>query len=167
MQFLDKKFLKHKKAFSLQCLMATATAFVVLLLLDTVSNAAIIAALGSSSFIAFTMPHSEVSKPRHIIGGYIIGIIVGCLCYSVACLPGIQDCIALSNFSNVFFCALAIGISTFLMVITNTEHPPATGLALGLFLNHCDIRTIIVILLGGICLIIIKTLLEPLMQDLI
>jgi CBS-domain-containing membrane protein len=37
--------------------------------------------LGLSTFIAFTMPKVEVSKPRIMIGGYIVGIVVGCLCH--------------------------------------------------------------------------------------
>jgi len=52
-----------------------------MMVFDVVTKAVIIAALGLSTFIAFTMPKAEVSKPRIMIGGYIVGIVVGCLCH--------------------------------------------------------------------------------------
>ena len=51
-----------------------------MMVLDVVTKAVIIA-LGLSTFIAFTMPKAEVSKPRIMIGGYIVGIVAGCLCH--------------------------------------------------------------------------------------
>ena len=57
MQLIDTKFKNNKKEYILQSLLATAAAFLVLLLLDVKSNAAVIGALGSSAFIAFTMPN--------------------------------------------------------------------------------------------------------------
>ena len=52
-----------------------------MMVLDVVTKAVIIAALGLSTFIAFTMPKAEVSKPRIMIGRYIVGIVAGCLCH--------------------------------------------------------------------------------------
>ncbi len=73
----------------------------------------------------------------------------------------------LLKYSNAIFCSIAVGLAVFLMVITNTEHPPATGMALGLFLNHCELRTIIVALIGVVCLVVLKTLLRPYLKDLL
>ena len=167
MRIFDLKFRRHKKEYILQSLMATAAAFVVLILLDVASNAAIIAALGSSAFIAFTMPTKNVSSPRMLIGGYLVAIAVGCLCYYLSILPALQNIEFIAKNSFVIFCSLSVGLSVFLMVLTNTEHPPAAGLAMGLFLNKCEVRSILVVTIGIICFVIIKTLLRPVLKDLV
>ena len=72
MRIFDRKFQVRKTRYLLQCLLLTAcTIGVVLLLLNTISDTAIIAALGASSFIVFTMPGVQASKPRFLIGGYL------------------------------------------------------------------------------------------------
>lgn len=157
---LDEKFAGNKLRYLLQCLLATAALFVVLLLLDVFSSAATVAALGASSFIAFTMPHAQVSRPRFLIGGYIAGVASGCACRALASLSWVQSQVSLPIDPYLFFCALAVGLAIFIMVITNTEHPPAAGLALGLMLGDCSSRTIIVVLLGISSLSVLKTLLK-------
>ena len=51
-----------------------------------------------------------------------------------------------------------MGLSSFLMTITNTEHPPAAGLALGLVYEGVDYPALAVILLGVLLLTAIKML---------
>jgi hypothetical protein len=53
------------------------------------------------------------------------------------------------------------------MVITDTEHPPAAGLALGLVLDEYNHRTVAVVLIGVMALFIIKTVLGPVLKDLL
>ncbi len=167
MQIIDKKFAKNKVRYILQCLLATVVIFIILLILDAISNAAIIVALGASSFIAFTMPTTEASKPRYMLGGYLVGIAAGGLCYYLSLLPIITNSSFLHEFSYVIFGAIAVGLTMFVMVITNTEHPPAASLALGLVLNDCTLKVIIVVLTGIISLIIIKWLLKPFLKNLL
>ncbi len=52
----------------------------------------------------------------------------------------------------------------FLMVITDTEHPPAAGLALGLVLAESWRPEIIIVVLVGIVLV---ALLKPVLKDLL
>ena len=167
MSIIDLKFRRHKKEYILQSLMATAAAFVVLIMLDVASNAAVIAALVSSAFIAFTMPAQDASSARKLIGGYLVAIAVGYLCYYLSILPVLQNIEFIAKNSYVIFCALSVGLSIFLMVLTNTEHPPAAGLAMGLFLNKCELRSVLVVTIGIICFVIIKTLLRPVLKDLV
>ncbi len=167
MNIFDVKFRQNKKEYILQSLLATAATFVVLLLLDVISNAAVIAALGASAFIAFTMPGRTTSSPRVLIGGYLVGIFVGCVCYYLSIIPVFQNIEFLAKNSNVIFCSLSVGLSVFLMVVTNTEHPPAAGLAMGLFLNKCEGRAILVVTIGIVCLVVIKTLLRPVLKNLV
>ncbi|MFH1459573.1 MAG: HPP family protein [Candidatus Omnitrophota bacterium] len=148
-------------------MLAIVAVFCVLMLLDIKSNAAIIASLGASAFIAFTQPDEQRSQPRFLVGGYIVGIISGCICYGISQIMLIQNIHFFGTFLMLFFSAFAVGLSMFLMVITNTEHPPATGLALGLFLNGCQFRSIMVILIGIIALSIVKKILKPFLTNLI
>ena len=53
------------------------------------------------------------------------------------------------------------------MVITNTEHPPAAGMSLGLVLNQWDHTTIIFILGAVTVMSVIKKLLRNKLMDLI
>ncbi|MCP4649921.1 MAG: HPP family protein [PVC group bacterium] len=167
MQFIDKKFKYNKRSYIIQSLLATLSIFIVLLLLDAKTNAAIIASLGASSFIAFTVPHASNSGPRFLIGGYTVGILSGGICHYLSLLACLQNIPIINELSYIFFASLAVGLAIFIMVITNTEHPPAAGLALGLVFNAFNHRTLLVVILGIIALSLIKTLLKPLLKNLL
>jgi CBS-domain-containing membrane protein len=166
MNAVDQGFRCGKTRTALQCLLATLTVFAVLLLLDAISNAAVIAALGASSFIAFTMPEAEMSGPRPMVDGYLIGIAVGCLCHFLSGLPLLEHLPVAQNLIVVVFGALSVGTAIFAMVVTDTEHPPAASLALGLVLNECSLLTVLVILLGIVSLSIMKGMLRPAVRNL-
>jgi hypothetical protein len=53
------------------------------------------------------------------------------------------------------------------MAVTNTEHAPAAGIALGLVINRWDYLTIIFIFLAILWLVGIKILLKKYLMDLI
>ena len=74
MKVFDDKFKTNKSQYILQSMLATSTIIVVLIILDIITDAIIIASFGASSFIAFLMPHLRVSKGRFMIGGYLVGI---------------------------------------------------------------------------------------------
>jgi len=52
------------------------------------------------------------------------------------------------------------------MVVTNLEHPPAAGVALGLVLNNCEARTVAVVLGGIFLLTLAKELMRSFLMDL-
>ena len=149
----------------LQCGLAGAVVLVLLLVLDAVTQTVLIAALGASAFIAFAVPRSLHSSPRHLVGGYIVGILTGSL------MDGLNTLIALSGPAEhavmVIFGALAISVAMLAMVITRTEHPPAAALALGIVLNEWNLLTLGVVLAGIVVLSIIKRLVLPMLLDLI
>jgi CBS-domain-containing membrane protein len=72
-----------------------------------------------------------------------------------------------SNTSFVIFGALAVGIAIFLMTITNTEHAPAAGIALGLVINQWSIKTIIFIIVAILWMSMVRKLLKPHLINLI
>ncbi len=168
MKLFDEKFRDNKLKYLIQCGLATLSVFILLLLLDVMSNGVIAASLGASSFIAFTMPHAQASRPRYLVAGYIIGVISACLCSLLAyLLTGNQYFTVFNISSYVIFGALAVGLAIFLMVITNSEHPPAAALALGLVMDSCSHMAVIVAVVGIVSLSLIKAVLKPYMINLL
>jgi CBS-domain-containing membrane protein len=163
----DNRFKARKTRYIVQCGLATCMVFIVLLVLDTVSQTTIIASLGASAFIAFAMPRAKTAGARFLIGGYLIGTVVGCGCYYLSTLPVFEQLPILQEGSRVVFGALSVGLAILSMVVTNTEHPPAAGLALGFVLNEWDFWTVVVVLAGIVLLAVLKTLLRPVLVDLV
>jgi len=68
------------------------------------------------------MPGSIAAQPRSVIGGHLIGLLSGALFTLVP-----QSLIL----HPIVIYSIAVGVSIFLMVAADTEHPPASGTALG------------------------------------
>jgi CBS-domain-containing membrane protein len=140
--------------------------FVLLLVLDAVTQTVLIASLGASAFIAFAVPLSLHSSPRHMIGGYIVGILAGgSMSYLYTSLD--ISIVFIENAAIIVFGALAMSMAMFVMVVTKTEHPPAAALALGLVLNEWNLLTLGVVLAGIVGLSIFKRMVLPLLMDLV
>jgi len=163
----DKKFKKNTFKYILQCFLATLTILAVLIFLDVLNEAALISALGASAFIVFTMPTQYSSDPRRLIGGYIVGVFVG-LIFFIISQSEIKNILGFSNMTTlIVFGAIAVGFAILIMAVTNTEHAPAAGIALGLVINQWDYLTIIFIVLAIIWLTSIRLILKGYMMDLI
>ena len=162
----DRHFrLDNFRRYGLQCGLAGIVVLMLLLILDIVTQTVLIASLGASAFIAFAVPRSLHSSPRHMIGGYLIGMVSGAAMgslYSTFALHGSWD-----HAVMIVFGALSISLAMFSMVVTRTEHPPAAALALGLVLNEWDLVTLLVVLIGVIGLSLIKRLVLPMLLDLV
>jgi len=154
------------RRYLLQCSLASIVVLIIILLLDVVTQTVLIAALGSSTFIAFAVPKSLHSGPRHLVGGYIVGIIAGCLMAGVYRFFHFTDPQVL-HIVMVACGALATGLAMLAMVVTRTEHPPAAALAMGLVFNEWDATTILVVLAGIVVLSIFKQLVMPYLMDLL
>jgi CBS-domain-containing membrane protein len=162
-----ERHLRHDgfKRYGLQCGLAGFVVLLLLLILDSVTQTVLIAALGASAFIAFAVPRSPHSGPRSMIGGYL----VGCLCGAAMSLASslFQFSVVSVHVTTVIFGALAISLAMFTMVVTRTEHPPAAALALGLVLNEWTVLTLLVVITGVVILSIVKRLVLPVLLDLI
>jgi CBS-domain-containing membrane protein len=167
MRLFDKKFRKNIHRYIFQCVLATLTILAVLFFLDVLTETAIIAALGASAFVVFAIPNSYSSDPRRLIGGYIVGIIIGIICYYISTTEMISSFFVETNYSLIVFGAIAVGIAIFTMAVTNTEHPPAAGIALGLVINTWDWMTIVFTICAIIWLTGVRKLLKPYFMDLI
>jgi CBS-domain-containing membrane protein len=163
---VDRHFRREDfKRYAMQCGLAGLIVLVLLLVLDAVTQTVLIAALGASAFIAFAVPRSPHSGPRHMIGGYVVGIFAGSLMSMLKTLVYVSA--GTDHAVMVVFGAIAISLAMFTMVVTRTEHPPAAALALGLVLNEWSLLTLFVVLCGIIGLSIVKQLVLPALLDLI
>lgn len=167
MRLWDPKYRGHRLQYLLQVILAAMVMFIILILLDAITHAALVAALGASTFIAFAMPHREASKTRYLVGGYAVGIVSGGAVAVFRTLPWIAAVIASPPLSTALWGAIAVGCALFGMVVTDTEHPPAAGVALGLAIGELDPRAFAVISLGIVFLATARRLMKPYLMDLI
>jgi len=137
---ISSSFTALWKHYLLQSFAATVVLFIVLLSL-TLENAVVIASIGATAFIVFTMPKSATAQPRRVIGGHIIGLGAGLLC---TLIPHGDTIISLAIYS------LAVGIAIFSMVALDFEHPPAAGTALGVAITGFSPGVITAVLTSSI-----------------
>jgi len=167
MEIIDKSFKRAPKSFIMQSLLAVVTVAIILYFVEVLTHAAIVAALGASAFIVFAMPRSITARPRSLIGGHIVGLLSGTFCYYAFLAGPLGKLITGWEFTTLFIYALAVGLSIFLMVITNTEHPPAAGTALGVVAYAWSYQIVVFVLLCAIGLAIVRWLLGSRLRDLV
>ncbi len=165
MRYFDKKFRKNGKRYIFQASLAGFTVAAALTFFDVVNQPVIIAALAASGFIAFTMPRQERSRPRYLIGGYVTAIVVGLL-VNIATEVPIEHYLAQKSL-NVLFGGIAVAGAMFLMAILNTEHAPATSVALGLVINVWTFPMIFKLILGIAIISMVQRILKPWLIDLL
>lgn len=167
MQIIDKKFLKNSGRYVFQCSLATLSILCILIFIDAVTHSAIIASLGATAFIVFTRPKWYSSDPRRLFGGYLAGIGVGCLCSLLSQIPLLPFFSPSFRVHMILWGGIAVGLTIFLMVITDTEHPPAAGVALGLVIGEWNVFTLLYITCALLFMFVLKKIFYPLLIDLI
>ncbi len=145
------------KNYVLQSVAASVSVFVVFLILTT-EDIVFIASIGATAFIIFAMPESITAKPRNVIGGHITGIIVGSLS---ALIPHQQTLASVAVYS------IAVGVSMFIMVVIDTEHPPAAGTALGIAITGFSLNIAAILILSALALSLIHHFFRRFLCDLI
>ena len=145
------------KNYVFQSLFATCATFIVFLFLG-LQHVVIIASIGATAFIIFAMPKSITAKPRNVIGGHLVGFLSGCLC---ALIPHP------SFLYSILIYSFAVGLSIFVMVVTDTEHPPASGTALGFAITGFDLNAAIALITSVIILSLVHHFFKPYLRDLV
>ena len=154
---IDKKFKDNKSHYIIQCLMATGAVVLILFTMDSVFREVMLASFGATAFLVFAMPHLRTSQERSVLGGYIIGIILGVIFYHLAAYI-----YGTTGYGKIFSVmgGVAVGFSLLFMTMTNSEHPPAAGLALGLVLQGYHWASLGIIFVSVAALMLVKRLLK-------
>jgi CBS-domain-containing membrane protein len=139
-----------------QSLLATVVIFIILLLLN-MEHAVVIASIGATAFIVFTMPRNVTAAPRRVIGGHIVGFICGS---AFAFIPHPTALTAIIIYS------LAVGTTVFLMVSLDVEHPPAGGTALGVAITGFSVSVMVAVLTSSIVLSLAHRFFKKYLKDL-
>jgi CBS-domain-containing membrane protein len=144
-------------SYVLQSLLAAGSVFVVLVALRQ-QNLVIAASLAATAFTVFAMPSRVTASPRNVIGGHLVGVVFGSL---FALIP-VHSALA----QDAVF-ALAVGGAMLVMAVTDTEHPPAAGTALGVVIAGFSLPVVLGVVVGVGVLALIQVLLRPMLRDLI
>ena len=163
----DRKFAANRGQYMLQCAFVGISMLLILLTLDAFYQTVLIAALGASSVVAFSAPSMRVSRPRCLIGGYVVGVTVGCGLSLLASMAAARGLPVEGRTLGILFGAVAVGLAMFIMVITNTEHPPGAAVALGFVLNDWQPMTIVIVLAGIVLISLVKELARERLIDLL
>ena len=129
---LDPKFRRQYKRYIFQALLATATMALILLLVDSLSTAAIAAGLGSSVVGIFINPTGATARLRAVVGGHTMALLLGSVFSFILFAGSIEGFIADHSQFHALMMALSVGLLIPVMAVTDTEHPPAAGIAIGM-----------------------------------
>ena len=115
----------------------------------------------------FVAPHSQAASPRRVIGGHVVAAIVGAALSLLYFMPVFGEMALRSHLAIDVIAVLSVGLSILLMVLTNTEHAPAAGTALGLVVGGWAPSAILFVLLGAVILSAVHMLLRPHLTNLL
>lgn len=154
---IDSDFLPQWKAYIVQSSYAALSVFIITLIPS--ENTVVIASIGATAFIVFTLPNNISAEPKRIIGGHFLVFFIGS-CFAV--FPFMHILL----FKAIWF-ALSIGFTILLMVVLDFEHPPAAGTALGMTLVGYSSSAAIAIIISVFLLTIVAYLTKPYLEDLV
>jgi hypothetical protein len=157
----EYKKLKHKLNRNNILIPLIATSFVVVFLIFILheinfdireisgASALIFTSFASSAFILFLMPYSKAAKKTRFIKSYLIAGFFGYIG------------LFLSRFINFYIMAgIVIFIVSFLLFETDSEHPPAIGIAVAFMLFKIPIYGILTLIAGMFILVIAKYIMQ-------
>ena len=150
---IKDKFKKLWKYYILQSLLAGITLFIIVLVLGK-DKMVTVSAIGATAFIVFTMPKAVSAQTKHVIGGHLVGLAVGAVFYYTF-LPYFVEY------------PLAVGITIFLMVALDVEHPPAVGTALAVVINEVTLNAFVAIMISAVVLSQCRYYLRSYLKDLV
>jgi len=129
---LDPKFRRHYRQYIFQALLATVAMALILLFVDSLSTAAIAAGLGSSVVGIFINPTGATARLRAVVGGHTMALLLGSVFSFILFAGPIEGFIADQSQFHALMMALSVGLLILVMAVTDTEHPPAAGIVIGM-----------------------------------
>lgn len=163
----DRRALTRAPQYLFQCGLATLTLLIIIFVEDIVLNAAVIVAVASTAFIIFVVPNSIAATPRRVIGGHVAAIIIAGVLSFIAQLFISGPVGAEHKLFYDVIAALSLGFSILLMVVTNTEHPPAAGTAMGLIIHGFTWDLVFFVIMSALLLTFVRLILRPRLTNLL
>ena len=115
------------------------------------ASAIVFTSFASSVFLMFLMPYSKSAKRNRVVKSYLIAGVFGYIGFFA------------TRFINFY---LVVGIImfavSFLLFETDSEHPPAIGIAVAFLLFKIPIYGIITLIIGVFIVVALKTLMQKL-----
>ncbi|MBC8280762.1 MAG: HPP family protein [Chloroflexi bacterium] len=165
--FVDPKFRRHYMRYLYQSLLATVALACVLLFVDSLSSAAFAAGIGSSIVGIFVIPSGATSRIRAVVGGHTIALIIGSLVSLLLFAGPIESFVESRSEFHALAMAFTVGLLILIMAVTDTEHPPAAGIAIGMSSRVWSLEVFSAILGAVLVLALFKLVLRPQLRDLI
>ena len=153
---ISSKFKVLWKNYLYQSFIAVVVLTIVLFVLS-MEYVVVIASIGATAFIVFTMPNNSTASPRRVIGGHSIGLACGSL---TTLIPHHVF------FTDVAVDALAVGASIFLMVALDFEHPPGGGTALGVAIKGFSLSVMATVIASSIIISVAHRVFRRYLRDL-
>ena len=164
---IDRNFLNNPGKYVIQCSLAALTLFTILIFENALFSAVIVVAVASSAFTIFIFPYRSISTPRKVIGGHTVAIITALVIIELMEVLGFELTGGKLGVMGSMAASLSVGVSSLLMVLTNTEHPPAAGTAFGLVIYPFSLSAIIFIISSVIILSVVKRVIRSKLIDLV
>ena len=162
----DPGFVSSPLRFVVQAGLATLVMLAILTFVDSLSTAAISAGLASSVVGVFIAPSNSTARMRSVVGGHGVALLLGSLFSVFLFLTPIETFLGNTEILRLLSLASAVGLSMLLMAMTNTEHPPAAGTALGMASREFDLLIFFSIIGAVALLAVMKLALRPQLRDL-
>ena len=162
----DPGFVSSPLRFVIQASLATLVMLAILTFVDSLSTAAIAAGLASSVVGVFIAPSNSTARIRSVVGGHGVALLLGSLFSVFLFLTPIETFLGNTEILRLLSLASAVGLSMLLMAMTNTEHPPAAGTALGMASREFDLLIFFSIIGAVALLAVMKLALRPQLRDL-
>ena len=158
MRLFDPNFRSQAPQYIFQCLLATLSLVAILLAQDAVLRAAIVVAVASTAFIVFVVPHLPTAVTRKVVGGHVVAVVLGTA--ATGALRGLgADTFETDRQAFYVAAAVAAGLSIFVMVVTDTEHAPAAGTALGMVIPDWSWSAAVFVLVAAVVLATVRVVL--------
>ena len=164
--WLDPGFAGAPLRFVLQATLAAAVMLAVLAFVHSLSSAAIAAGLASSVVGIFIGPSNRTARIRAVVGGHAVALVLGSIFSAILFLAPVESFLSDRRILFDLSLATAVGLAMLLMAITNSEHPPAAGTALGMASREFDILIFFSIIGAVILLAVMKLAIRPHLRDL-
>ena len=164
--WLDPKFAAHPGLYLFQAALATAAMLVALLLVDSLSNAAVASGLAASVVIIFINPNSRSAKLRAVVGGHGLALVLGSAFSALLFAGPVEAFLDDTTKIRVLSFAVVVGLMILVMAITDTEHPPAAGIAIGMTSREWEAEIFGGIIGAVLVLAALKVLLRRRLRDL-